>query len=346
MIHIDGSQGEGGGQILRTALSLSALLGKPVTIGNIRANRRKPGLRPQHLLAVHGLSAITDAETHGAYVDSGDLVFIPKAVRPGAYRFDVGTAGSTSLIAAALLPPLLFASAPSEILITGGTHVPFSPVFHYLAKIFLPALTQMGCRVGADLQRWGWYPAGGGQVRLHIKPCRSLQPIVFTSRGTLQGLHMHIGSSLLPQHVAEREQETAERILVATGHRVQCRTEFVEANCPGNMVFLEAVYANISAGFSALGQKGKPAEEVAREAVGGFREYAENGRPVDKYLADQLLLFMALAGGRSAIAAAGFTEHLRTNIAIIEKFLPVIFFLNELERMVIVDGADFVATSL
>ena len=164
MIHIDGSQGEGGGQILRTALSLSALLGLPVTIENIRANRPKAGLRPQHLTAVKALKEICGAEVEGMAVDSRRIAFRPGRVRPGNYFFDVGTAGSVTLILQALLLPLALAPGPSRIKLRGGTHVPWSPPYHYLAEVFLPTLALMGIQTAVRLGKWGWYPKGGGEA--------------------------------------------------------------------------------------------------------------------------------------------------------------------------------------
>lgn len=339
MIRIDGSQGEGGGQILRTALSLSALLGKPVAIERIRANREKPGLRPQHLLSVRALAAITGAEVEGASPGSGSLVFIPHAIRPGKYYFEVGTAGSACLVAAALLPPLLFASQRSEVIIAGGTHVPFSPVFQYFTEIFLPAIARMNGLAETDLLRCGWYPVGGGKIRLSISPCHALNAVDLTGRGGLCDLHFHVVSSLLPHHVAEREKASADTLLAAAGYKGRCTLEDAEADCPGNMVFLRARYENIAAGFSALGKKGKPAEEVAGEAVEAFLGYAGTEGPVDAHLADQLLLYMAIAGGTSTANVERFTNHLRTNAGIIEKFLPVSFVLDEDFRKVTVHGA-------
>ena len=178
MLHLDGSYGEGGGQILRTALSLSAWLGQPVRIDHLRAGRPKPGLRPQHLTAVRALAQITRAEVTGVELNSQELTFRPRAPQAGHYLFDVaeraGSAGSVTLIAQALLPPLLRAAGSSTLTLRGGTQVPWSPPAHYLFQVFLPALAQLGAEVKMTLERWGWYPRGGGEARWEIKPVRTL----------------------------------------------------------------------------------------------------------------------------------------------------------------------------
>lgn len=341
LLHIDGSQGEGGGQIVRTALALAALLQKNVKISNIRANRKRPGLRPQHLVAVRALSEITRAEMEGAHENSGQLSFAPGTIRGGDYRFIIKTAGSTSLVLAAVLPPLLFAAVPSRITIEGGTHVPFSPPYHYLETVFCPALLAMGGRVEMRLEKWGWYPEGGGSVNIRVSPCQGLQAVRLTRRGRLRGLELLVGLANLPLHIARREREQVEKIMEKNGFEV--KSGFVPASSlgTGNVVFLKGVFERAVAGFSALGRKGKPAEKVAEEVCRDWLTFINTGAAVDPHLADQLLVYMALARGKSALRTTGMTSHLLTNIGIIERFLPVHFDLDPEKGLVEVEGAGF-----
>ena len=336
---IDGSQGEGGGQILRTGLALSALLERPVKFYNIRANRKNPGLRPQHLTSVKALTEITGAKTEGAHQGSPELFFSPEAIKGGSYRFDVQTAGATSLVVAAILPALLFAPERSEVTICGGTHVPFSPPFHYLADIFLPMLGRMGSRVDINLRRWGWYPKGRGRIDLTIEPCRSLDPFCHDKRGDLRGLELLIGLARLPSHIADRQANHVAERMARAGLALMTRIETVPSLDPGSFVFVKAVFDRTTAGFSALGRKGKPAEAVAEEAVGDFFDFLRSNGSVDRYLSDQLLPYMALAGGTSCFRTEVFSSHLLTNIAIIEEFLPVRFSLDKSKGEVSVTGA-------
>ncbi|MDH5297736.1 MAG: RNA 3'-terminal phosphate cyclase [Desulfobulbaceae bacterium] len=338
---VDGSQGEGGGQILRTTLSLAALLGRPVTIHRIRANRPKPGIRPQHLAGVRALAEITGGELRGGSVGSTELSFTPGPVRPGHYRFAIGTAGATSLVAALLLPPLLFAKAPSRLVISGGTHVPFSPPFHYLREIFLPALAQMGGQAGAAISRWGWYPHGGGEMIMDITPCPGLAPFRRPERGPLDRLELLAGSSRLPPHIGEREIAAARERLAVQGHHLTARTESAEAAGPGNMLFLRAAFAQTTAGFSALGKRGKPAEAVADDLCRSWLAFAASRATVDRFLADQLILYLALAQGDSEFLADTVSSHLTTNMAVVEQLLPVRFHCDRASGQVRVRGCGF-----
>jgi len=337
-LNIDGSRGEGGGQILRTALSLAALSRQPVWIDHIRANRPKPGLRPQHLIAVRALAAITGAVVQGDRVDSETLHFAPGAARGGCHDFSINTAGSAVLVLSAMLPPLLFADAPSRVRVSGGTHVPFSPGFHYFNEIFLPMLNRMGAGVRASLASWGWYPAGGGRVEMEVNPLAGLGGISLTARGGLRAVEAVIGLSNLPEHVGEREQNWLEAQPRPANCRWQCRIDKTAAACPGNVVFLKAVFDHGVAGFSALGRKGKPAEQVAGEAWRDLLHFLDTGAAVDRYLADQLPLYMALAQGESQLTVEKLTTHLRTNIAVIETFLPVRFQVDEENNTIAVKG--------
>jgi RNA 3'-terminal phosphate cyclase (ATP) len=318
MLSLDGSYGEGGGQILRTALSLAALTGTPVRIEGIRAGRPKPGLRPQHLTAVQALAQVAQAEVTGAHLGSQELTFRPGALQGGRYHFDVaaktGSAGAVTLIAQALLPPLLTAGAPATIILQGGTHVPWSPPAHYLSHVFLPALAAMGAEVQMTLERWGWYPKGGGEVRLDIRPARSLRGVEWRTPAAGFAFRALSASAKLPEHVARRQ---AARLEARLGAAVPVEIIRVDGRDPGSLVCLWGPRA----GFSALGARGKPAEQVADEAADAFLAFQESGAALDRHLADQILIYLALAGGPSTFTTEAVTSHLTTNVWVIEQFL-------------------------
>jgi len=320
-IYIDGSQGEGGGQILRTSLALAALLRQPVHIDNIRANRSQPGLKTQHLAGVLALAEITDAEVKGAAKHSTSLAFTPRTIKGGRYRFEISTAGAACMLFGAVLPALLFAPQPSEVTITGGTHVPFSPPFHYLDKVFLPGLRKIGGEADLELVRWGFYPKGGGEIRARVKPCRRLQAVQLAKRGKLENLQLAACSANLPEHIARREIGHVEMSLEPYRDLLFSEALACQAYSPGNFIFLQADYEHAAAGFSALGRRGKPAEEVAQDACRAFRDFEKTEATVDSHLADQLILYLALAHGNSLFIAEKVTGHLTTNITIIRKFL-------------------------
>ncbi len=340
-IVIDGSIGEGGGQVLRTSLALSALLERPLVIQNVRVGRKKPGLRPQHLTAVRALARISAAEVVGDAENSTSLIFIPQSIRGGNYRFRIGTAGSVSLLAAAILPPLLFAPHPSMVVLEGGTHVPFSPVFHYLEKVFLPILRRMGGEVSATLDRWGWYPRGGGKCTLRITPCQGLKALHLPQRGRLSNLTLMLGLAGLPLHIIDREESHVRIRLEEAGYAIERRFEPAPSPGQGNVLLLRGEYEEGVAGFSALGKKGRPAEQVAEDLCRQFLDFENGNGSVDKHLADQLLLYMALAKGDSILIAEKVTSHLMTNIEIIEKFLPVHFTVDRAVHSVAVTGTAY-----
>jgi RNA 3'-terminal phosphate cyclase (ATP) len=321
MIHIDGSQGEGGGQILRTALSLSALLTVPVTIEHIRANRPKPGLRPQHLTAVKALKEICSAEVEGLAVDSRRIVFKPGRVKAGNYFFDVGTAGSVTLILQALFLPLAMAPGPSQIKLRGGTHVPWSPPYHYLSEVFLPTLALMGIQTVVRLEKWGWYPKGGGEMEVDIHSAEILTPLVLDQPWEPDRLNILCASSNLPRHILEREKHRIQEILP---ERLKVQYELSEGVSigQGNMVLIAVRKGLAAAGFSSLGARGKPAEQVAEEAVNSLLTFLDSGAAVDEHSGDQLLPYLALAPGRSEILVQGVSSHLRTNLWVVNQFMP------------------------
>jgi RNA 3'-terminal phosphate cyclase (ATP) len=321
MVRIDGSRGEGGGQILRTSLALSLVTGLPFRMENIRANRSKPGLLRQHLTAVQAAVQVGGGRAEGDSLGSRDLVFEPGPVRPGSYRFAVGTAGSTTLVLQTVLPALLAASGPSELTLEGGTHNPFAPPFDFLAKAFLPLLARRGSKVDATLERPGFYPAGGGKFRVRIEPCSALAPIDLLERGEVCARRARALVANLPRHIAERELRAVARRLGWKDDEL--RAEEVRGSPgPGNILILEVESEKITEVFTGFGERGKSAERVADEAAGEAAEYLAAGAPVGKHLADQLLVPLAIAGGGRFLTLP-LTPHARTNIDVIREFLSV-----------------------
>lgn len=325
MIEIDGSYGEGGGQVLRTALSLSCLLQKPFRIFNIRANRRNPGLRPQHLAGVKAAKSITGASVSGANIGSTDLTFEPFTLKGGRYVFDVaeerGSAGSISLVFQTILLPLSFASEASTVTIKGGTHVPWSPCFHYLDEIFIPTVEGMGIWLQTVLERWGWYPMGQGITHFSIKPITQLSGISKTRKIHLEKVTAISAASNLPDHIKSRQRKQLLARLSAMGIEAGCEEIMAPSIGQGTFVFLKAQGSDSCAGFSALGARGKRAEKVADEVIDLFSSFLKSQSAIDKYLADQLIPYMALANGESRIFASEITLHLLTNIWVVEQFI-------------------------
>jgi RNA 3'-terminal phosphate cyclase (ATP) len=322
MLQLDGSYGEGGGQILRTALSLAALTGTPVRMERIRAGRSKPGLRPQHLTAVQAVAQVSQAEIFGAHLGSQELTFKPRTPQGGHYHFDVaektGSAGAVSLIAQALLPPLLLARVPATVILKGGTHVPLSPPVHYLSQVFLPALAQLGAEVQLTLEQWGWYPRGGGRVRLEVRPAPDLVGVQWRQPAAPASFQALSAASRLPEHVARRQ---AARLQARLGAGVPVEVIPAGGQDPGSLVFLWGPRA----GFSSLGARGKPAEQVADAVADAFSGFCKSGTAVDRHLADQILLYLALARGPSILTTETVTSHLLTNVWVIERFLGPTF---------------------
>ena len=324
MIEIDGSLGEGGGQVLRSALSLSCITGKPFHISNIRKSRSKPGLMHQHLVAVQAAAQIASAGIRGGQLGSTELSFEPGAVTPGDYSFDIGTAGSTSLVLQTLIPPLLLAGAPSRLTLTGGTHVPFSPSWHYLAEVFAPALLGLGARVELTLDSCGFYPKGGGKVRCRILPCAAFSPLSAEHRGELLRLSGVSAVGSLPLSIAERQRRSAlARIEGTLGASLPAEVSCREVPClgQGTFIFLKGEYQGATSGFTSLGARGKPAEVVGEEAAVEFLSHHATAMPVDPHLADQLVLYLAQAEGPSVFATSRITEHLITNLIVTGYFL-------------------------
>src|SRR4030042_2741252 len=275
LIEIDGSYGEGGGQILRTALGLSAMLMRPFTIHQIRSNRKNPGLQAQHLEAVEALAQITEAKTEGVKFGSQKISFYPHKIISGDYQFEVKTAGSVILLLQAIFLPLLLAQGSSRVTLVGGTHVPWSPPFHYFSEVLLPILEPMGISVDATIEKWGFYPRGGGRIHLNIKPPHALKPIHLTDRGSLKKIRGLSTLSNLPRHVAERQKDQAlKRIQKELNMKAEINILYdTPSNGSGSFLFLLAEYEKTIAGFSSLGKKGRPAEKIADEAVDALQDY-------------------------------------------------------------------------
>jgi RNA 3'-terminal phosphate cyclase (ATP) len=322
MITIDGSFGEGGGQILRTSLALSLVTGQAFRIQNIRAGRQKSGLLRQHLTAVEAAAKVGNAAVDGAVLGSKELVFKPGKVRPGDYRFAVGTAGSATLVLQAVLPALIIGKEPSRLTLEGGTHNPHAPPFDFLDRAFLPLLNRMGPQVSAKLERAGFFPAGGGRFSIEIAPVEKLTSLDLQCRGENMGRSARAIISNLSPGVAIRELKVVSEKL---GWPRDClHVEEVESNGPGNAIILELAFDNITEVFTGFGERGVLAETVAERVIGEVRDYLASGVPVGDHLADQLLIPLALAGSGSFLTGK-VSRHTRTNIEVISKFIPVAF---------------------
>jgi len=317
-VMLDGSMGEGGGQILRTALGLSALTGQSFCIERIRAGRKKPGLQAQHLTAVLAAAQICQARVEGASLGSQELAFWPGPVCGGRYEFDVGTAGSTGLVLQTVLPALALAKNPAELILRGGTHNPLAPAFDFLDEVFLPILRRMGCQVEAELEAYGFYPAGGGRIRVRIHPVEHLQGLELLHRGRVLDRSIYAVLSRLPRHIAEREVETARKHL---GWEKKCtRILEVPSAGPGNYIAIRIQCEQVTELFTAFGQLKVPAEKVASEAARQADQWLRAEVPVGPHLADQLLLYLALAG-HGVFRTQQPTLHTQTNLEVVRRFL-------------------------
>lgn len=337
MLIIDGSHGEGGGQILRTALSLANVTGRAFRIVQFRAGRQRPGIAPQHLTAIRAAAATTNARVVGDTLGSRQLEYHPR--RPpvaGSYCFDVaearegGSAGAATLVLQTVGIPLALIHNESTVTVRGGTHVPWSPPFDYFDHVWLAALRRLGLEATASLSALGFYPAGGGEITLNLNgiadtTAKPLEALIVTDPGALTAIEGRAVSANLPAHVSERMAHRAEVLLRPLGVPIAIATEQVRARSPGAGIFLRCIYANSVSGFGALGRRGKPAEYVAEEAVAELLEHHRSGAALDPYLADQILVPVAFARVPSEFTCTGITRHLETNAWVIEQFATARF---------------------
>jgi RNA 3'-terminal phosphate cyclase (ATP) len=329
MIRIDGSFGEGGGQILRTSLSLSLATGQPFCIEKIRAGRERPGLLRQHLTAVLAAAEIGGADVQGANLGSSALTFSPAKVRAGDYKFSVGTAGSGTLVFQTVLSALMLAAEPSRLVIEGGTHNTAAPPFDFLARTFLPLLERMGPKIQLQFERYGFYPAGGGRFCAGIAPVKTLTGIQIGNRGEITLRRATAIVANLPRHIAQREVETVGKML-NWGPEAFSVQESRNSAGPGNIVMIEIGSGEVTEIFSAFGEVALAAEKVASIAARETREYLVSRAAVGEHLTDQLLIPLALAG-EGSFTAQKINLHARTNMKVISEFLPIRFETREEE---------------
>ncbi len=324
-VEIDGSMGEGGGQILRTSVALAAIAGKPLRIVNIRAKRKNPGLRPQHLTAVRAIAAISGGKLEGDRVGSMELTFRPGRIKGGSFRFDVGTAGSVSLVLQALLPVMAYAEAPVRVEIRGGTDVPMAPTIDYVREVLRPLLGFLGYEFTVRVKRRGHYPRGGGIVEVEVpRPPKGFKARDFTERGRLVEARIRSHAVRLPRHVAERQARSASEVL-RRELRVEPRTEieWYEPGRdphlgPGSGVLAWLVFEKTVMGGDSIGKKGKPAEVVGREAAEQLVEDYRTGAALDRHASDMLPVYLALAEGVSTIHGALLTSHAQTILELLK----------------------------
>ncbi len=322
MLRLDGSYGEGGGQILRSALTLSLITNQAFELVNIRAKRPKPGLRPQHLTCVRAAQKISGARVTGAEKGSLYLRFEPASVRSGHYTFDIGTAGATGLVFQTVALPLALAGG-GKLILKGGTHVPYAPCFHYLAWVYAPVLEGLGYSFSMELVRYGFYPVGGGEIRVKISPKRQGRNLKLL--GPYKTRKVQVLSAVsedLPAHIRTRQAKRAMEILEKNGFEPEVHLEKARSSSPGTVVFVLIADRAKRAGFSGLGKKGKPAEKVAEEAVFAFLDFWSTGAALDPYLADQILLPLAVEGKSFCFTTSRLTRHFYTNLWVIRQFLP------------------------
>lgn len=318
MIEIDGSEGEGGGQVLRYAAALSLLTGEPFTITAIRGGREKPGLMRQHVTALEAACAIGGAECSGLAVGSTSITFRPGKVTPGDYHFAVGTAGSTGLVLQTVLVPLMVAGGPSRLVIEGGTHAMAAPPFEFLAKTLLPVISRMGPQVSAQLERHGFYPRGGGRIVVDFAPA-PLHPIECLERGEFRGGRVDAVFAGLPFDIGERELKAAGRVLSEWPEEWFQPQQLSAEFGPGNALLIEAEFDNITKVISGFGKLGVPAERLAQTAAKRMAGYLQSSAFAGPYLQDQLLLPFAMAGG-GAFTTVKVSEHTRTAASLIKRF--------------------------
>lgn len=339
MLKIDGSYGEGGGQIIRTSLTLSCITSLPVKIRKIRAGRDKPGLRPQHVTCIEAAARLCDAEVTGAEVGSDKLIFRPtRQVYSGDYKFEIGTAGAAALVLQTILLPLVLVEGDSTVYVTGGTHVPFSPSAHYLRDVYAPMLIQSGADVLVQLVQYGWYPEGGGAIMAQVSGQPKLSGQDLMQRGELERIFGVGLASNLQVHIPQRIASRAEKQLEELNVPLDIRPEKATGHSTGAGIFLTAEYTNGRAGFSTIGERGMPSETVADNAVNDLLKFHRSSAAVDPHLADQLLLILALAYGKSRFTTSEITRHLETNRWVIQQFVERKISIDPKKGLVEIEG--------
>jgi RNA 3'-terminal phosphate cyclase (ATP) len=321
---IDGSTGEGGGQILRTSLALSCVTGRSLHIENIRDARRNPGLAKQHLSCVRAACQICSAKCRGAALGSQVLDFEPGTVHSGDFNFDIGSAGSASLVIQTLLPPLFLADKPSSVTVTGGTHNPLAPPFDFLSETFLPAIAAGGFHGHCELTRHGFFPAGGGEINFNVQPWHkdTNKTIDLCQSGKPPEIFASIYIARLPSHIAQRQCKLLLQSKLNIRHIEQI--EVTDSDGPGNCVMIRLYDGKRTTVFTAFGMRGKPSQKVVAEVVGLTQDFLAGGACVDRFLADQLLIYLAVSKA-GTYTTSELSKHLQTNIDVIKKFLPVEF---------------------
>jgi RNA 3'-terminal phosphate cyclase (ATP) len=329
LILIDGAIGEGGGQVLRTSLALSVLLLKPFEMINIRANRPNPGIQPQHLKAIESSALISDAVVEGAYLKSNRIRFYPSRIKFGNFKFDIGTAGSTSLVLQTLYLPLSFSDGTSTLVIIGGTHVAWSPTFDYIKNCWVYFMERIGLKIKVEMKKAGFYPHGGGEIKAVISPTQGIKPIKLVERGKLSKIQIYSAHTNLTDEVAQRQAKAAEKVLKKYGD-VEVIVDELKSHSKNTTIAITGVFENTVCCYTNLGERGKRAEIVAEEACEKFIRFISSGAVIDEHMADQILLPLSIADGVSEFTTPRITNHLLTNIETIKKFLEVDFEIEEL----------------
>jgi RNA 3'-phosphate cyclase len=337
MIEIDGSYGEGGGQILRTAVALSAFLSASCKITGIRHGRPKPGLRPQHVAGVQAVAELSHAEVEGLQLNSQEVSFKPRVVAGGELRIDIGTAGAIGLVLQSVMLPAIKAPSPLQLTITGGTDVPWAPTVSYLTEVVLPLLKKMNYRAEMTVIKRGYYPRGGGEVSVALKG-GDLIPLQLLDPGEILMIRgqTHASEGLRTRRVAERQEEGAMAVLEQAYHPAEIEVKYGPTQSPGSGIDLWALAKHTVLGANALGARGKQAEEVGAEAAAALLGQVESGAALDEWMGDQILPFLAVTEGESAISVPSITDHLRTNLWVIDQFLSLETHIREEETRAII----------
>lgn len=322
MVDIDGAMGEGGGQVLRSCLSLSLITGQAFKISNIRMGRRKPGLRAQHLAAVNIAAAVSRANVEGGELYSTSLSFSPKSIKPGNYRYDIGTAGSTSLVLQTVYLALSLCNVPSTLNITGGTHAPFAPSFDFLNLHWAFYLKILGIRISLDLEQAGFFPQGGGHIRATIEPVKSIAALNLVERGALKQIRGLSAVANLDRRIAERQHDQVIRRLGRRFPLNDIRIVEFPSKYKGTTLCLVCEFEHSQCCYFSLGAPGKPAEKVANEVCEHINFLLSSEAALDEFISDQLLLPLSFAKSQSTYSTAKITTHLLTNANVIQSFLP------------------------